>query len=744
MNGFQNLWTRLTTPFANDPDNALREYMTRVILLMQGIALTVFTIPIVVGWITGAFPLEAIITMLSLLVPTIAGFWWAYHGRWQIARHIPPILFFALGLYFSFTSPLGMISLLFFILAVMLTSMLQGLKVYWLVLGLSLAAYFAIGAGRSQESIQGIIEVIIIVGGTSTGIALLQWFSINQFHRAILKEHKHREELDDANQNLHTEIAERGRAEQELRESEERYQLLSDATFEAIFLSEKGICFGQNKTAEKMFGYTLDESLGRPGTEWIAPGYRDTVMKKMLSGYEQPYEATALRKDGSTFPCEIQGRMTDYKGKRIRITALRDITNRMQAEESLRESEIRYRALFEQTNDAVFLISLDGIHMEVNPQVSDMLGYPVDEIIGRPLYYFIVPEEKQIGLDRLAQLLGEHTLPVYECTFLRKDGTTVPVEITAALVRDAGGKPLHIHSVVRDITERKRAEEELAKHRDHLEELVEQRTTELNQRVEMVESLNLGMSNLLSDLNAANAIAEENARNLRQVNADLESFTYSVSHDLRAPLRAVDGFSQILLEDYAQQLPAEAVRYLDKVSEGAQHMGELIQDLLDLSRLGRKPLQKMRIDPGMVVEQTLKELAREQEGRAVEIEVGDLPPCQGDPSLMKQVYHNLISNALKFTRQREDAKIEIGWQDSGDETVYFVKDNGVGFDMEYADKLFGVFQRLHPVEQFEGTGVGLAIVQRIIRRHGGRVWAEAEVDLGATFYFSIPEEDSCE
>jgi len=648
-----------------------------------------------------------------------------------------------------------MTPLLFFILAIMLTSMLQGVRAYWLVLGLSLTAYFSIGAGRSQESIQGIIEVIIIVGGTSTGIALLQWFSINQFHRAILKAHKHREELDDANRNLHTEIAERVQAEEALKESETFIKAVMDNLPIGIAVNsvDPTVVFDYMNDNFSKYYRTTSDNLADPDVFWEAvyeePEFRNEIKKRVLDDCASGdlelmfWEDIPIIREGEETSF-ITARNIPLPEKQLMISTVWDVTERVRAEESLRESEKRYRALFEQTNDAVFLISLDGIHMEVNPQVSDMLGYPVDEIVGRPFGDFVVPEEKQIGLDRMAQLLDGQTLPVYERTFLRKDGTTVPAEINVALVRDEAGKPLHIQSVVRDITERKRAEEELAKHRDHLEELVEQRTTELNQRVEMVESLNLGMSNLLSDLNAANAIAEENARNLRQVNANLESFTYSVSHDLRAPLRAVDGFSQILLEDYAQQIPAEAVRYLEKVSVGARHMGELIQDLLDLSRLGRKPLQKVRIEPGVVVEQTLKELAGEHEGRAVEIEVGDLPPCQGDPSLMKQVYHNLISNALKFTRQREDAKIEIGWQDSGDETVYFVKDNGVGFDMEYADKLFGVFQRLHPVEQFEGTGVGLAIVQRIIRRHGGRVWAEAEVDQGATFYFTLPEEGSYE
>ena len=225
---------------------------------------------------------------------------------------------------------------------------------------------------------------------------------------------------------------------------------------------------------------------------------------------------------------------------------------------------------------------------------------------------------------------------------------------------------------------------------------------------------------------------------LEAANKELEAFSYSVSHDLRAPLRAMDGFSRILMEDYAPQLPSEAGRYLRTIRESAQQMGGLIDDLLAFSRLSRQPLNKQPVDTADLVRQVIESLSGEQEGRRVEISLGELPVCQGDPVLLKQVWVNLISNALKFTRGREVARIEIGSTAGEDsEPVYFVKDNGVGFDMQYADKLFGVFQRLHRDDEFEGTGIGLAIVQRIIHRHGGRVWAEAAPSVGATFYFTL-------
>ena len=230
---------------------------------------------------------------------------------------------------------------------------------------------------------------------------------------------------------------------------------------------------------------------------------------------------------------------------------------------------------------------------------------------------------------------------------------------------------------------------------------------------------------------------QERTAELQAANRELEAFTYSVSHDLRAPLRAVTGFSHMLLEDYAPQLPDEAQHYLYIVDNSAQQMGQLIDDLLMFSRLGRLELTKRPVAPAALVQQVLEDLHAERAGRQVEIKLGDLPPCRAEPTLLKQVFVNLLSNALKYSRQREVAHIEVGCRESNGQRVYFVKDNGVGFDMQYANKLFGVFQRLHGAEEYEGTGVGLAIVQRIIHRHGGSVWAEAAVDRGATFYFTL-------
>jgi light-regulated signal transduction histidine kinase (bacteriophytochrome) len=236
----------------------------------------------------------------------------------------------------------------------------------------------------------------------------------------------------------------------------------------------------------------------------------------------------------------------------------------------------------------------------------------------------------------------------------------------------------------------------------------------------------------------------ERTTQLETANKELEAFSYSVSHDLRAPLRAIHGFSRLLLEEYAPHLADEARRYLHLVCDNAQQMGQLIDDLLAFSRLSRQPLKRQPVACADLVQQVLEELRGEHAGRHIDIAVGDLGMCQVDPALLKQVLINLCANALKFTRQRDVAMIEIGCRQVDGERVYFVKDNGVGFDMKYVGKLFGVFQRLHRIDEYDGTGVGLAIVQRIIHRHGGRVWAEAAVNQGATFYFTLGGDPACD
>jgi light-regulated signal transduction histidine kinase (bacteriophytochrome) len=238
-------------------------------------------------------------------------------------------------------------------------------------------------------------------------------------------------------------------------------------------------------------------------------------------------------------------------------------------------------------------------------------------------------------------------------------------------------------------------------------------------------------------IHALNAALEMKAAQLQESNKELESFSYSVSHDLRAPLRAIDGFALMIEEDYVDRLDAEGRRYLSVIRENAKRMGGLIDDLLEFSRVGRLPVLAREIDVDQLVRELAAELTDGDSARA-QVQIGSLPPARGDPGLLRQVWTNLLSNALKYSGKAARPRIEVSGRQTALESSYSVRDNGVGFDMTYADKLFGVFQRLHRADEFDGTGVGLAIVQRVVARHGGRVWAEGKVNEGATFSFALP------
>lgn len=243
---------------------------------------------------------------------------------------------------------------------------------------------------------------------------------------------------------------------------------------------------------------------------------------------------------------------------------------------------------------------------------------------------------------------------------------------------------------------------------------------------------------MLVQIQRRDAALLERTAQLEAANKEMESFSYSVSHDLRVPLRAINGFARILLEEYSGRLDAEGQRLLDVIRSNAERMGQLIDDLLAFSRLGRRELERLDVDMIALARSVVEELSELEPGRSLTVSIGDLGPAWGDRMMLRQVLVNLISNAFKFTRHRSEATVEVGSGAAGNETVYFVRDNGVGFDMKYASKLFQVFQRLHGPSEFEGTGVGLAIVQRIVQRHGGRVWTEARLGEGATFYFALP------
>ncbi len=265
---------------------------------------------------------------------------------------------------------------------------------------------------------------------------------------------------------------------------------------------------------------------------------------------------------------------------------------------------------------------------------------------------------------------------------------------------------------------------------------------DMSEERDRLDETRRALTNILEDADEERANGERSRALTEAANKELEAFCYSVSHDLRAPLRAVTGFADAVLEDYAPRLDDEGKRYLHFISENAARMGQLIDDLLSFSRLGRQQMVKTDLDLSARADVVAKELAAAEAGRDIEFVINAVPLARGDRAMIQQVLVNLFSNAIKFTRPRAKAVIEFGWAADPQGGSYYVRDNGVGFDMKYDDKLFGVFQRLHPDTEFEGTGVGLALVHRIITRHGGRIWADADVDQGATFFFTLEREES--
>ncbi|MCD4745590.1 MAG: PAS domain S-box protein, partial [Bacteroidales bacterium] len=325
----------------------------------------------------------------------------------------------------------------------------------------------------------------------------------------------------------------------------------------------------------------------------------------------------------------------------------------------------------------------------------------------------------------------------FETVMLKKDGTEIHVENNTKLLLNKKGIPIGIQGSTSDITERKKVEQELKKHREHLEGLVKERTKELEEKTKNLTRSQQSLTYLVEDVNESRTELDASNKKLEVVNKELEAFSYSVSHDLRAPLRTIDGFSKIILEDYSDVLDNQGKHYLQRVRAGSQKMGKLIDELLNLSRIGRKSIKKKSINLKAVANESYKMLEDDWKNRNINFVVHDCSIINCDKDLIQHVFINLFSNSLKFTKNKTIAEIEFGCKQKNKQTTFFVKDNGVGFDMKYADKLFSPFQRLHRADEFEGSGIGLAIVQRIIYRHGGKIWVESEINKGTTFYFTL-------
>jgi PAS domain S-box-containing protein len=505
-------------------------------------------------------------------------------------------------------------------------------------------------------------------------------------------------------------ITERKQVDESLKKSEEKYRTVADFTYDwESWRGPDGVYLYISPSCERVTGHTTAEFLADPNLV-LRITHPDDLLK-----VSEHFDITIDQSTQQNISLDFRIITADGKTRWIehsctavyaedgrwlgRRESNRDITDRKQVSEALRASEEKHRLLFESAGDAIFITDMNGTMLAVNPMACERLGYSHAELMSMQIGAVDTPDQNVHVLERITQLT-EHGTLMFETTHQRKDGSSVPTEVNARKTLWDGQTA--IMSICRDITERKQAEEK-----------INQLNVELEQRI------------------------IERTAQLETANKELEAFSYSVSHDLRAPLRGIDGWSQALLEDYHDQLDEKGQQYIGRVRSETQRMGRLIDDMLQLSRLTRAEMIKKQVNLSALAQTVFERLIHGEPQRQVDFNIQPELTAEGDPYLLESVLANLLENALKFTSKRADARIEFGQTASQGQRAFFVRDNGAGFDMAYSQKLFGAFQRMHKTSEFPGTGIGLATVQRIIHRHSGSVWAEAEVGRGATFYFTL-------
>jgi PAS domain S-box-containing protein len=475
--------------------------------------------------------------------------------------------------------------------------------------------------------------------------------------------------------------------ERALRLSEEKYRSLVENMNDVIFsLDIQGGFTYISPAIERLTGYAANEVIGQPFARFVHPddleGLRDRF-GQTLSGNLAPYEFRVLGRNGNQLYVRTSSRPLFEDGQVVGVAGvMADITKRKQAEEALWESESRLRTIMDVIPDPLAVYDSKGSVTYINAAFERTYGWSRKELLGKRIDFVPTDEEENTREAWERTMLGERFL--FKTKRYTKQRKLLDVELTTTALFDQQGK--HRDSIVihRDVSERVRAEEAL-----------------------------------------------------REANAELESFSYSVSHDLRAPLRGIDGWSLALIEDCADQLDDRGRKYLELVRTETQRMGKLIDDLLELSRVTRAAIRREKVNLSNLARSVVSRLQASEPDRNAEFAIQPDLKAYGDARLLEIMLSNLIGNAWKFTSKHASARIQFGRTDIVGQSVYFVQDDGAGFDMAYTKRLFGAFQRLHKTSEFPGSGVGLATVQRIVHRHGGRVWAKAEIEKGATFYFTL-------
>jgi PAS domain S-box-containing protein len=530
-------------------------------------------------------------------------------------------------------------------------------------------------------------------------------------------------------------------AQKELRGSEEKYSTLVENSLIGIYIDQDGkILFCNNRFAE-MYKYSRDELRGIESWRLVHPEDRpltDNRRSKRLKGDEVPsqYEARGLTKEGKTIWITRRNTLIEHEGRRAILGNVVDITERKQVEEELRESQERYYTVLEASPDPIVVYDVNGIGIYVNPAFTRVFGWTPGEILGMKLRY--VPEENwpetKIMIDKV--LAGEHFSGIESRRYTKK-GKIIDVSISAATYLNTEKEPVGSLHILRNISKRKRAEEALQKAHDELEQHVEERTAELAKTTEQLKLELAERKRVEEALRLAHEELAVEADELQAANEELSQYAYVVSHDLKAPLRAIRNYSDFLREDLEGTLEEDQKMYLAGLNRSVNQGEELVGDLLEFARVGKSSGPTEPIGMGVFFEELMASLRLPPD---IEVVMGnDWPTVDAEPILLMQIFQNIIGNAIKFNRA-SPKRVEIGWLPAGEEGCeLFVRDNGIGIEPRYHQQIFGVFQRLHTREEYEGTGVGLAIVRKALSKLHGSVRVESQVGEGSTFFVVLPK-----